>query len=326
MNVHELPLILFTVLAQMSVGAFVVLGCVQLFARIRHDARAADHITTPAVYAIGPVLVFGLVASMAHLGNPFNALNTFRHLGSSWLSREIVFGIGFAGLGFLFAALQWFRWGSRTLRQVLAVATAVVGIGLVYVMSMVYASLETVPVWNSWTTLAQFYLTTFLLGCLAVGAAFLTVAMWRARGWRLQWLENLRIVKWVTGFRGPESEAPGGDSPKLLLDALRWVAMATVVLLGVQLTVIVLQQTTMAQDPQMPAASVAAYASGWFVARLVLLVAGAGLLGMLLYRMVSQNRPLQLLAMVATTAFVLVLASEIIGRSIFYTAMVRIGI
>lgn len=326
MNVHELPLILFTVLAQMSVGAFVVLGVVQLAARARHGRAAVDQVTTPAVYAIGPVLVLGLLASMAHLGNPLNAINVLRNLGSSWLSREIVFGVGFAGFGFLFAVLQWFRWGSQTLRQVIAGITAVVGLGLVYVMAMVYASLPTVPVWNSWTTLAQFYLTTFLLGTLAVGTAFLTVAMWRSRGWRLEWLENLGVVKKFSSWRRPEPSAPGVDTGGLLLSALRWVAMATIVLLGIQLTVIVLQQTIMASDPQMPAASVAAYASGWFVARLVLLVVGAGLLGVLLYRMVSSNKPLQLVAIVTTVAFLMVLVSEILGRSIFYTAMTRIGI
>ena len=33
MNVHELPMILFTVLSQMSVGAFVILGLVQVLGR-----------------------------------------------------------------------------------------------------------------------------------------------------------------------------------------------------------------------------------------------------------------------------------------------------
>ena len=44
MNVHELPLIAFTILAQMCVGAFVVLGILQVFAtRIYrvHDAAGS---------------------------------------------------------------------------------------------------------------------------------------------------------------------------------------------------------------------------------------------------------------------------------------------
>lgn len=325
MNVHELPLILFTVLGQMCVGAFVVLGVVQVVARIRHGKQSVDHITDPALYAIGPVLVLGLIASMAHLGTPFNGIHTLRHLTSSWLSREIVFGVAFAGLGFLFAAMQWFRWGSTALRQALALLTAAVGLGFIWVMSMVYASLPTVPAWNSWTTPAQFFLTTFLLGTLAVGAAWMSVTMWRRKDLHVRWVEQSRVVRRLSTWRRPASAGTTTHSTELLQDALRWVAMATIVLAGVQLVVIVLQQTIMATDPQMPAASTAAYASGWFVARLVLLVLGAGLLGTLLYRLIGRTRSVQLVAVVATGAFVTVLASELIGRSLFYDAMARIG-
>lgn len=330
MNVHELPLILFTVLAQMSVGAFVALGVVQVVGRMRFGRAAVDEVADPALYAIGPVLVLGLAASMLHLGNPFNALNTFRHLDSSWLSREIVFGIGFAGLGFVFAALQFLRWGSPVLRQALAALTAVVGLGLVWVMSMVYASLPTVPAWNTWATPAQFFLTTGLLGALAVGAAFMGVTMWRRQELRSRvgWIERSAPVRRLLSLRRPAPEAEEADPRvrrELMEACLRWVATASILLLGVQLIVIVLQQRDLAGTPGMPATSVAAYGTAWFVARLVLLVLGAGLLGIVLYRLVVSHRSVTLAATVATAAFVTVLASEIIGRSLFYDSMARIG-
>lgn len=333
MNVHELPLIIFTVLGQMSVGAFVVLGFVQVVGRLRYGKAAVDALADPALYAIGPVLVLGLLGSMLHLGNPFNAINTLRHLDSSWLSREIVFGVGFAGLGFLFAALQFLRWGSPALRQGLAIATAVVGLGFVWVMSMVYASLPTVPAWHMWTTPAQFYLTTLLLGTLAVGAAFMGVTMFRRQRLRdrLRPVEESRLGTWVQSLRrdepaGSATGTGGHEQDEALLTAsLRWVAMGTIVLLGLQLIVIVLMQTQMADDPGMPAASLAAYTTGWFVARLVLLVLGAGLLGVVLARLVVSGRPMLLVATVATLAFLTVLSSELIGRSLFYDSMVRIG-
>ncbi|HEX7806903.1 MAG TPA: DmsC/YnfH family molybdoenzyme membrane anchor subunit, partial [Cellulomonas sp.] len=92
MNTHELPMIIFTVLAQMSVGAFVVLGVVQVVASRRFGKESVDKVTDPALYAIGPALVLGLVASMFHMNDVFHTLNVVRHIGSSWLSREIVFG------------------------------------------------------------------------------------------------------------------------------------------------------------------------------------------------------------------------------------------
>jgi hypothetical protein len=38
-----------------------------------------------------------------------HTLNVLRHPQTSWLSREIMFGSGFALLGFVFAMLSWFK-------------------------------------------------------------------------------------------------------------------------------------------------------------------------------------------------------------------------
>ena len=66
MNTHELPMILFTVLSQMSVGAFVALGVVQILAVGRYPRSVIDRLADPALLAIGPTLVLGLIASMFH--------------------------------------------------------------------------------------------------------------------------------------------------------------------------------------------------------------------------------------------------------------------
>ena len=88
MNTAELPMILFTVLAQMSVGAFLTLGLVQADGLIRKQPTAAtDRVTRAALFAVGPLLVLGFFAAFFHLGDPFHAVNTLRHVDSSWLSR-----------------------------------------------------------------------------------------------------------------------------------------------------------------------------------------------------------------------------------------------
>lgn len=358
MNVHELPLISFTILAQMCVGAFVILGLIQVIgprlyhlsdAERRGAAPAAtddaattssaatssaasseptnpiarllkrfgldyvpatnvlDKLTDPALFAIGPILVLGLLGSMLHLGNPFNALNTFRHLGSSWLSREILFGVGFAAAGFVFSFLQWKKIGSPRLRQALGVITALIGLGLVYVMSMVYASLPTVPFWHLWTTPATFFVTTFTLGALAVGAGLLTVTMWRRR--RL----------------GGRDDVIDDRTQVMLQRTVEILAVAIVALAIAQIVLLILQLTTMGADPAMPEASRAAFYNNWFLARILLLMIGACLLGFLMYRFAAAHRSLPTLATVATCAFVVVLASEVLGRSLFYDAMTRIG-
>ena len=309
MNVHELPMILFTVLAQMCVGAFVVLGIVQAVASRRYGKDAVDKVTDPALYAIGPVMVFGLIASMFHMNDLTNTLNVIRHLETSWLSREIILGTGFAGLGFLFAAAQWFKWGTTRLRQALALATAAVGLGLVYAMSMIYYSLVTVPAWHTWATPAQFFTTAFLLGALAVGTAFMGAVMWRRR-------QAARAGTTATTDEGTRA---------LLTSTLKGIGVAAVLLLGVEFLIIPLHISNLSAAGGAAAQSAEVFTGGWFVARLLLVFLGAGLLAVFLVRAATTRANPRTLAVLTTTAFALVLAGELLGRSQFYDTMTRIG-
>lgn len=308
MNTQELPMIIFTVLAQMSVGAFVTLGIVQAFASRRYGAAAVDKVTDPALYAIGPVLVLGLLASMFHMNDVTHTLNVVRHLGSSWLSAEIVFGVAFAGLGFVFAAAQWFTWATTRLRQGLAALTAVVGLLLVSSMSMIYYSLPTVPAWHTWATPAQFFTTTFLLGSLAVGAALTGAVMWRQR-------------RGAAATHAPTD----ASSQALLTSCLKGIGIGAVALLGVEFLVIPLHLTTLSTAGGVATASAAVFTGAWFIARLGLVFLGAGLLAVFLYRYAGTRTAPRTLAVIATGAFVLVLAGELIGRSLFYESMIRVG-
>ncbi len=303
MNVHELPLVAFTILAQMSVGSFVILGLVQLSLVRKHGQASVDKLSIPALYAIGPAMVLGLAGSMLHLGDPFNALNAINHLGSSWLSREILFGSAFAGLGAAFALVQWRNWLTPLLRQVLAGVTALVGLALVYCMSMVYM-LPTVPAWNHWATPVTFFTTTFLLGALAVGAAFAVVYTVRKR-----------------------KQEECGETAALLRTSLRRIAASAIVLLGVEFIVLPIYALDLATGNATARTSAALLMTGggaYLIARLVLVFAGAGLLGFFLYRFAGKGAERHLVYL-ATSAFVLVIASETIGRLLFYSSFERIG-
>ena len=171
MNTSEWSLVVFTILAQMAVGSFLVLGVVHFTVSRKAGSVEADRMSDRALLAIGPVLVLGLIASFFHLGNPLNAYNALGNIGSSWLSREIAAGVGFAGLGAVFAFMQWRKIGSAGLRNAVALLAALVGVALVYSMANVY-QLRTVEVWNTTLTTVSFFTTTLLLGTLAMGAAF----------------------------------------------------------------------------------------------------------------------------------------------------------
>ncbi|MCL3860738.1 DmsC/YnfH family molybdoenzyme membrane anchor subunit [Actinotalea sp. K2] len=304
MHVDELPLVIFTIFAQMSVGAFVVLGVVHLLARRRASTATVDRLSDPALYAIGPVMVLGLAASILHLGNPLNAINVLNQLGSSWLSREILFGCAFAGLGAAFAVVQWRGWFTPVLRQVLAGVTALVGLGLVWSMAMVYM-LPTVPAWNSPATPVIFFTTTFLLGALAVGSAFV----------------------WLLMVQRRRGVAVDDEVTDLVRTSLRWIAVTSIVLLGVQFVVLPTYALSLAGAGGAAATSAASLMT-WggvpLVLRLVLAFVGAGLLGVFLFKVAVAGRE-RLLFTVTLSAFGLVLVSEGLGRALFYESFTRIG-
>ncbi len=220
MDVREWALITFSILAQMSVGSFIVLGVVHYFAQRKSGEKQADQLSDRALLAIFPVLGLGLLASLLHLGNPINAYKAVTNLGTSWLSREILFGVLFAVVGFIFAVMQWRKISTFAVRNIVALVAALLGIVLVYSMAMVYA-IPTRPSWNLVTTPISFFVTTLLLGVLAMGAAFV------ANYWYVQ------------------RKNPGcaSDQCILLRDSLKWIAIASIVLLGFQFVVVPLALT-----------------------------------------------------------------------------------
>jgi anaerobic dimethyl sulfoxide reductase subunit C (anchor subunit) len=302
----ELPLVIFTIIAQMSVGSFVVLGLIHLFGA-RAGRHVIDRASDPALYAIGPILVLGLLASMMHLGTPIRAINALRHLDSSWLSREILFGLLFAAVGGAFAFCQWFKWLTPRWRQGLASLAALIGLALIAVMSMVYM-LPTVPAWNSWATPARFFATTFLLGSLAAGAALVATAEVRRR----------------RGTVGDEA------TQRVVMSSLRGIAIGAIAMLGVEFVVVPLYVGKLATGGSAAAAAsegalVNTY--GWYaVVQLVLIFLGVALLGIFLSRLARPFNTARMLALAPVAAFVLVFGGEIIGRMLFYASYARVGL
>ena len=318
MELTQLPMVIFTVFAQMSVGAFLVLGAMQVFGSLRHSSATGDRLADPALYAIGPTLILGLLASMFHMHDVTHMFNVVRHAGSSWLSREILAGTTFAGLGFLFAATQWFKWGSPLFRRILAAVTALVGVALIYVMSMIYFSLQAVPSWNTWFTPVQFGLTTVLLGSLAVGAAILTAIMFRRH--------TLERGGKIFGARTDPDASRGEEVTALLSTSLKGIALTAILSGGLLLVLLPLHLTYLASLGDAGVAPLAAYSGAKLAIRLGLVVVGTALLGAFIYLLADRGHHPRPLAVVATLAFALVLVAEFMGRIQFYESMMRVGI
>lgn len=328
MDVGEIPMILFTVLAQMSVGAFIVLGVIQLLGAARYSSKAMDRLSDPALLAIGPTLVAGLGVSMLHMHNPLNAIHVIRHWDSSWLSREIIFGMAFAGAGFVFAAAQARKWGSPSMRRILAAVTALLGVGLVWSMANVYVSLETVPTWNSWFTIVQFFATAIILGGLAVGTAFVVVTHLRQRRIARGDLapDTSPLARYAGISLTPADEETRVEVDELLARSIRGIVISTLATAGALLVSLPLYLSQQAALGGASAQHAAAVYGGWhLVVRLGLLVAAVALVALFAYILAGQGRSVARLVPVMLSVLVLAAVGELIGRSMFYESMFRIG-
>ncbi len=306
MSIHDWALVIFTILAQMSVGAFLVLGIVHYFARRKAGMEQADHLSDRALVAIIVTLGLGMLASLFHLGNPLYAPRAVTNLATSWLSREILSGVIFAVLGVAFSAMQWFKWGTFASRNIVAWLAAVAGLALVFCMSQVYM-LPNQPAWNSLATPISFFATTFLLGGLALGVAF------------------------VINYAYIQNKNPGSADVQcdLLRAALKGISIASIVLVGLILVIQPLYMGYLAVGPKSAVASarliMGAYGAFYFI-RLALVFIGAGVFGAFLYITTEQAGKVRMMSYLTYGAFVLVFVAELMGRMLFYLTHRGIGL
>lgn len=169
---QELPLVFFTLLAQMAVGIVFVGQCI-----LPRKGEAPEY--TPVFQAVrkqSPValvlLAVAALASLSHTGSPLNAFFTLFNVSSSWLSREIAL-MGVTGLCMLWLTLTHLK-ALRATNPVkegpAGSVTWMAGLVLVFVMSSVYNQ-KTMPGWNNAGVLLSFDASALLLGGLWMGVA-----------------------------------------------------------------------------------------------------------------------------------------------------------
>ena len=159
---HEWPLILFTVLAQTAVGAYLLLGGVILKGNLCVGVNDRLH---KAMFFLWVLMGLGFAASTMHLGSPLRAFNALNQVGSSWLSNEIFTGSVFFALGGGYWLLEILDKGNEALRKLLLAAGMLVGIAFMYSMIKLYL-LDTVPTWNTVYTPIAFVMTMLTSGLI----------------------------------------------------------------------------------------------------------------------------------------------------------------
>jgi formate dehydrogenase iron-sulfur subunit len=164
------PLVVMTVLTQMSVGAFVTTWLLQML-----GAPSRLGIT-----AITSLMVSGLAltASTLHLGRPVHAYRALKMWRRSWLSREVLLFTLFSGVSGGYAAMLWF---GITGSAWVGLLTMVIGLAAVFASASIYR-VPSRPSWNSPHTIAEFLVTAGVLGPLFAAAAGAGTPRWLAIG------------------------------------------------------------------------------------------------------------------------------------------------
>ena len=188
---RENPLVIFTLLTQMGIGAFVVAYIASLV--VPDFALFKASVTyVPLVAACCACIAIGLFMSTVHLGKPFKFYRGFNNLRWSPVSREglgVALFMTFAGLHMLFS-LASNPWLLSTvdfnlqalatnniygfLTQTLAALAIVSGcVGLYYMVKCYLIPAR--PFWNHWQTATSFIgnaisLGTLMLSLLAVAS------------------------------------------------------------------------------------------------------------------------------------------------------------
>lgn len=163
---REAPLVAFTLLAQMAVGAFFLTGLWGLLSKLMNASGTFQN-SPMGLYSVGGVLLISLLISFSHLGNPINAWRMTSHLKKSWLSREILFTSLFGVFWAVTVLLETFK-AAIPLEFIAWVITSLSGLAAIMSMAQIYR-LKTVPGWNSRYTTLEFFISTFLLGSLWAG-------------------------------------------------------------------------------------------------------------------------------------------------------------
>jgi anaerobic dimethyl sulfoxide reductase subunit C (anchor subunit) len=168
MKRDDLPLIAFTLLVQLALGAVALAAMLPLRMAGQGDA-------SPLVFRLlgsaSSLLVLGMVLSLLHLGVPLGAMRAIRNLRTSWLSREVLFTGLFTALTIAAATVQRLEYRSADL---LWLAT-LTGLAAVYTMARLYQATVR-PAWATLYTPLSFFAAVVTLGA-AAGAPLIMRAL-----------------------------------------------------------------------------------------------------------------------------------------------------
>jgi len=182
LGTRENPLVVFTLVSQAVIGAFLTLFLGPLFGL--ETLSAAQHpVALPlTLFGLIGLQTLALVLSTLHLGRPHRFYRAFNNLRWSPVSREVA-GIAvfynFLGAYTLLTGLPmlvgWLPAGvTAALARFCGWGAVASGLAALYFMHRIYR-IKARPYWNHWQVLTSFYGSMLALGPLLVALVFIPV-------------------------------------------------------------------------------------------------------------------------------------------------------
>ena len=301
MRKAEWPLVIFTLLMQMSLGLFILLVAFWFLAPESMNTYFLDDLSSTAFLIIDALLIIGVLIASSHLDHPINARLAMSNLKKSWLSREMLLGLSFGCIMAILSGLRWLDVRSAFISNLLLITGSALGVALLYAIPRIYM-LRTVPTWNSIIVPLSFFSTSLLFGSilLAIIISFLLPSLHSAN-----------------------------DLSQEIKGLLLWIEFGSLGLMFVQ----VLFSYAMLKGfhSQIHPMDIS-MESTWIKYRLIFMLRlGLGMIGIALYvnfmdQLINNSHSEGSWGYLLFVSFLLIFLSEISGRILFFTSYRSVGI
>jgi DMSO reductase iron-sulfur subunit len=200
LSTREDPLVIFTLISQAVIGAFITLFAGPLLGFETLSVSAHPIALPLLLFGLIGVQTLALVLSTMHLGRPHRFYRAFNNLRYSPVSREVA-GIAvfynFLGAYTLLTGLpmlfEWLPAGlAAGLIQLCGWGAVISGIAALYFMHSIYR-IKARPFWNHWQVLTSFYGSMLALGPLVVVLTYITAQAWQG----LPWASAVNGFAWI---------------------------------------------------------------------------------------------------------------------------------
>jgi anaerobic dimethyl sulfoxide reductase subunit C (anchor subunit) len=269
-------------------------------------SECVDRSLKVPVLILMTTIILAIGFAHLHLSRPLLSFTALRNVGTSWLSRELLFNLLYIILVFLLVLFLWFFKDRRTLITVFGWLAILAGFATEYCMSNIYL-LPTQPAWNSWLTPLSFLVTALLLGVVTVPVLF-----------------TMDLI-----FQKSQKSGDSYVHTQLMESSLNWLSILAISLSVLMATLIYFQTAFLYLST--PAAQVSLTLlmdiyQPLFILRLLTLFVGVGWLAVTSLQFHKKKIQMESILQHVFIACLLVMVSEILSRFLFFAIHVKVGI